>query len=277
MGFGHLSQDGTAAPGEKAKPEKPEGSARSYVDAVKHEDQKNRKAGAQQAKDRWAARRARGARDGLPQGPPLHPAPQRGPQAALCARFWGKGIDPEVGGGYLPRCLAWLKCSATVPEGPEATGPHRHGTETVTFQRAGQPLLPLPPAPRERQRLSPALYPLPHHCRRGGRTHTVGGVSQCGCSCVNAQSINKDRVCVCARVCAWACTGAEGGTDLEVTGVSSVAFLQPPEPRRRSHGVLSCNPVERFQIRPLPAPSIHQGGRRAWEAQVESQFLHDAL
>ncbi|XP_039715791.1 E3 ubiquitin-protein ligase RNF213 [Pteropus medius] len=47
---GHC-QDGTAAPGEKAKPEKPEGSARSHVDAVKHEDQKNRKAGAQQAKD----------------------------------------------------------------------------------------------------------------------------------------------------------------------------------------------------------------------------------
>ncbi|ELK12270.1 RING finger protein 213 [Pteropus alecto] len=47
---GHC-QDGTAAPGEKAKPEKPEGSARSHVDAVKREDEKIRKAGAQPAKD----------------------------------------------------------------------------------------------------------------------------------------------------------------------------------------------------------------------------------
>lgn len=85
------------------------------------------------------------------------------------------------------------------------------------------------------------------------------------------------RVRVCACACVRVCLEADGGTDLEVTGVSSVAFLQPPEPRRRSHGVLSCNRVERFQIRPQPAPNIHQGGRRAWKAQVESQFLRDAV
>lgn len=118
MGFGHLSQevetkDETATTGEKATPEKPEGGARSYVDAVKHEkEQKNHRAVAQQAKDRWVPRRAHGAQGQPAPGArslPTAPRPTAETPGRPCVLVFG-GRESTRGGGraHCPGVLLGL-------------------------------------------------------------------------------------------------------------------------------------------------------------------------